>query len=236
MTHLILDVDDTLYDQLIPFERAYRELFNHLDVPVDQLFIKSRYYSEEVFDLVSEGKMDKHEMHIYRISKAFAFFGVEISREEAVEFQSYYAQNQREIELDPEMEELLNEAKAQGIVLGIITNGPGEHQANKIKQLQVKDWIDENNIFISGKLGIAKPSIDIFRVVEEQMGIEPGNSYYIGDSYQNDVIGAKRAGWNSVWVNRRKHPIPSDMEYLPDYIIEGHSSPKSVLSRILSDR
>ena len=75
MTHLLLDVDDTLYNQLTPFENAYQEVFGHYDVPIDQLFIKSRYYSDEVFDLVSEGKMDKHEMHIYRISKAFAFFG-----------------------------------------------------------------------------------------------------------------------------------------------------------------
>ncbi|WP_431800020.1 hypothetical protein [Halobacillus andaensis] len=40
MTHLLLDVDDTLYNQLTPFEKAYRVLFDHLDVPIDQLFIK----------------------------------------------------------------------------------------------------------------------------------------------------------------------------------------------------
>ncbi len=172
-------------------------------------------------------------MHIYRISNAFAFFGIDISREEAALFQSYYAQNQREIELDPEMKELLNKAKSKGIQLGIITNGPAEHQANKINQLQVKDWVDENNIFISGKLGVAKPSIEIFRVVENEMGIEPENTYYVGDSYRNDVIGAKMAGWNSIWINRRKHTIPSDMNYLPDYIIDDHSSPTYVLRTIM---
>ncbi|MCA0970439.1 HAD family hydrolase [Halobacillus litoralis] len=233
MTHIILDVDDTLYNQLTPFEKAYRELFNHLDVPVDQLFVKSRYYSEEVFDLVSNGEMDKHEMHIYRISKAFAYFDIEILREEAERFQALYAQNQKEIELDPEMVELLNEAESHGLKIGVITNGPGEHQANKVEQLQIKNWVDENHIFISGKLGIAKPSTEIFRIVEREMGIAPENAYYIGDSYGHDIVGAKKAGWNAVWINRRKHEIPSDAEHRPDYIIDGEESPVSVLRRIL---
>ncbi|TGB01468.1 HAD family hydrolase [Halobacillus salinus] len=234
MTHIILDVDDTLYNQLTPFQKAYQELFGHLDIPVDELFVKSRVYSEEVFDLVSEGKMDKHDMHIYRISKAFAGFDVEISREEAAQFQALYAKHQKEIELDPEMEELLNEAKAQGLQIGIITNGPGEHQANKIKQLQMRDWVDENHMFISGKMGIAKPSTELFRIVEDKMGIDPEHTYYIGDSYENDVVGAKKAGWNAVWVNRRNHTISSDEEHQPDYIIDDESSPINVLKRILS--
>ena len=99
--------------------------------------------------------------------------------------------------------------------------------------MQLTDWIKEKNIFISGQLGIAKPSIEIFRVVDKEMGIDPKNSYYIDDSYGNDVVGAKMAGWHSIWVNRRKHNIPSDVEYLPDYIIDDQSSPINVLRRIL---
>ena len=99
--------------------------------------------------------------------------------------------------------------------------------------MQLTDWIKEKNIFISGQLGIAKPSIEIFRVVDKEMGIDPKNSYYIDDSYGNDVVGAKMAGWHSIWVNRRKPNIPSDVEYLPDYIIDDQSSPINVLRRIL---
>lgn len=235
MTHLLLDVDDTLYNQLTPFEQAYRELFDHVDLPVDQLFVKSRYYSEEVFDLVSNGEMDKHEMHIYRISKAFEYFGIEISREEAERFQALYEKNQKEIELDPAMEELLNEAKSHGLKIGIITNGPAEHQANKVRQLQLRDWVKENHIFISGELGIAKPNVELFRIVEKEMGIDPEHTYYFGDSIRHDVVGAKMAGWQSVWVNRRQHSIPSDVEYVPDYVIDQSSSPLYVLKQILSN-
>ncbi|KGP72686.1 HAD family hydrolase [Pontibacillus yanchengensis] len=230
--NLLLDVDDTLYDQLTPFENAYRRVFSHYDVPIDQLFIKSRYYSDEVFDLVRDSKMDKHEMHIYRISKAFAHLGYTITREEAQLFQSYYEEMQQKIELAPEMEELLNEAKSQGLTLGIITNGPADHQANKIKQLKVKEWVEEDNIFISGEVGISKPNTELFRLVEKEMGIDRERTYYVGDSFRNDVVGAKMAGWNAVWLNRRGHDIPTDTEYLPDYTINGQSSPLYLLRRI----
>lgn len=236
MINLLLDVDDTLYDQLKPFEDAYQMVFSHYDAPIDQLFIKSRYYSEEVFDLVNDGKMDQHEMHIYRMSKAFSFLGFKITKEEAQLFQSHYEQNQRKIEIAPEMRKLLNEAKSQGLTLGIITNGPTEHQSNKIKQLKLTDWVQKDNIFISDELGIAKPNIEIFRVVEQKMGIDRENSYYIGDSYRNDVVGAKAAGWHAIWVNRRNHVIPTNTDYLPEYIIDDQSSPMHVLRRILEKK
>ena len=37
-------------------------------------------------------------------------------------------------------------------------------------------------------------------LVENEMGHDPEDSYYIGDSYRNDVVGAKMAGWNAIWV------------------------------------
>jgi putative hydrolase of the HAD superfamily len=159
LINLLFDIDDTLYDQLQPFRDAYQVVFDkyNFSCPVELLFAKSRYYSDQVFELVNEGKMETKEMHIYRISKAFESLGIEISRKDACSFQSYYQENQEKIVLHPQMKELLDFAVSLGVNLGIITNGPAEHQAKKVNQLSLKDWIDENNIFISGKLGISKP-------------------------------------------------------------------------------
>jgi putative hydrolase of the HAD superfamily len=65
------------------------------------------------------------------------------------------------------------------------------------------------------------------------MNIIPNDCYYFGDSFMNDVIGSKRSGWNSVWVNRRKHDVPSNSNYFPDYIIEGNKCPIDVMKEIL---
>ncbi|WP_232824195.1 MULTISPECIES: HAD family hydrolase [Paraliobacillus] len=237
MINLLFDVDDTLYDQLKPFEDAYQEVFGefNFDLAIDILFVKSRYYSDEVFDLVTNGEMDKKFMHVYRISKAFASMGIDISKKDALLFQSTYQRNQAEIVIDPEMKKLLDHAVAKGITLGIITNGPAVHQANKVKQLQLTNWINENNIFISGELGISKPDKAIFTYVENKMGISPEVTFYIGDSYRNDVVGAKEAGWNSIWVNRRKYEIPSGSKHLADYIIDEQSTPSAIINSIIGN-
>ncbi len=76
--------------------------------------------------------------------------------------------------------------------MGIITNGPKEHQQHKINDLQINDWIPTEHTFISGKVGIEKPDKKIFKLVEEQIGIKGAETYYIGDSFENDVIGSKK--------------------------------------------
>lgn len=235
MINLLFDVDDTLYDQLKPFEDAYREVFGEFkfDLSIDTLFVKSRHYSDVVFDLVTDGKMDEEVMHVYRIRKAFASMGIEITEQNALLFQSYYQRNQAEIMIDPIMRDVLSMAVSKGITLGVITNGPAAHQANKVKQLQLSNWINEKNIFISGALGISKPDKAIFNYVENKMGISPEATFYIGDSYRNDVVGAKEAGWNSIWINRRKHEIPNERKYLPDYIIDEDSRLETTLKHIL---
>lgn len=43
------DVDDTLYDQFIPFKKAFIEIFPKIKtLPIYQIFIKFRKYSDEI--------------------------------------------------------------------------------------------------------------------------------------------------------------------------------------------
>ena len=50
MDALLLDVDDTLYDQLKPFEAAYEDMYaDQYRISVEQLFFLSRKYSDEAF-------------------------------------------------------------------------------------------------------------------------------------------------------------------------------------------
>ena len=49
---------------------------------------------------------------------------------------------------------------------------------------------------------VAKPDKGIFEVVERQLGVEPAACVLVGDHPLNDVVGAKRAGWRAVWIDR----------------------------------
>ena len=67
MSAIIFDVDDTLYDQVIPFWNAYKAVFkDRFQLPMDDLFAASRRRSDEVFGPSQRGEITMEEMYIYR--------------------------------------------------------------------------------------------------------------------------------------------------------------------------
>ncbi|MFK4566323.1 HAD family hydrolase [Enterococcus sp. UD-01] len=221
MDALIFDVDDTLYDQLVPFRQAIEKNFSLGNLSVEALYLKSRQLSDAVFHLTEKGEMALLEMQIYRIQQALAFFGRTISRKEAIQFQQDYQFFQQHIHLIPDVESTLDFCLQKKIQLGIITNGPAQHQRNKLQQLQIERWLSPERIFISSEVGLAKPDVRIFNYVQKQLGLTKAVTYYCGDSLENDVLGAKNAGWQAIWSNRRHYP-PKSQTY--DYMLTAQHS------------
>jgi putative hydrolase of the HAD superfamily len=74
-------------------------------------------------------------------------------------------------------------------------------------------------------------------VAERQLGLAPGACVLVGDHPLNDVIGAKRAGWHAIWLDRdgegadaflRLHPD----EERPDAIVSSLADLPGVLGRL----
>ena len=232
MKAIIFDVDDTLYNQVIPFKKAIEKNFPNNNIDIDKLYEMSRRFSDEVFELTERGEMNLEKMHVYRIQEAFKYFGTTISQEEARTFQKDYQNNQKEITLLPDIQDSFDFVSKQHITMGIITNGPIEHQKNKIKQLGLEKWIQKSNMFISSEVGIAKPDVRLFEFVQKQMNLVPSETYYIGDSFENDIVGASNAGWNTIWINR-KNKKSSNKNVNPDFIVSEQNDIISVLKVIL---
>lgn len=205
--NFLFDVDDTLYDQILPFQKAYTCLFSKYDIDVPTLYIKSRQYSDEVFALQQAGIYTVEQSGVYRIRKAMQDYGIDLSFEEALSFQREYAKQQGLISVSKELIEVLDYLKHEQVPMGIITNGPKEHQLKKLKALDIKKWFDDKNVFISGEIGYAKPDIAIFDYVEKHMHIDKETTIFIGDSYENDIVGANHAGWKTIWINRRNKEV-----------------------------
>ena len=68
-----------------------------------------------------------------------------------------------------------------------------------------------------GRRGSGKAGCTDFRMAEEKWGMEPENTFMIGDSLENDIAGAKNAGWKTIWMNHHRYTVPEGMEK-PDYI------------------
>jgi putative hydrolase of the HAD superfamily len=223
---VIFDVDDTLYDQLQPFKKAFLFHFKHLsDVPIEKLYLSSRKHSDRLFHKSEAGTVSLLELHTYRIMAACEEFGIDIKYEEAVKFQKTYEKEQKKIAPFPEIITLLERLCQKNKQLAILSNGPHQHQLMKVRQLGLTKWIPAENIFISGAIGCAKPDPAAFLYVEKKLQLKKEKAVYIGDSFENDVIGAKQAGWKAIWMNHRKRDMP-DSRVFPDKIVY---SPRELL-------
>ena len=219
MKAVLFDVDDTLYDQVIPFQKAYEQLFKeYYTLPLEELYRRSRYYSDEVFEATQRGEMSMNAMYIYRVKKAFESFGVSITDGDALAFQSLYAANQKKLEVSKTMRGIIELCGQHNILMGVITNGPSQHQWNKVRALNIEDWIPKEHIFVSGDIGVSKPHIEIFNHVEKAMNLIPEETLFIGDTFHSDIVGAKGAGWKAIWLNRRQTEI-LDSDIQADYCI-----------------
>jgi putative hydrolase of the HAD superfamily len=70
-------------------------------------------------------------------------------------------------------------------------------------------------IFVSSRVGYAKPEPQIFHAALRHHRLAPENGLHVGDSEINDRQGAKNAGLRGVLVDRRSPADPSD----PDRIM-----------------
>lgn len=232
MTAFIFDVDDTLYDQRQPFQQAFTQTFHFKDVPLQQVYLLSRQLSDAVFHDTETGKVSLQTMRIYRIQKALAHYHHHISDQEALAFQNAYQSAQHQITLLPDIRQTLDLCQKYHLPLGVITNGPGQHQRAKLIQLGLQHWLTPEQAFTSGELQLAKPDPRIFQYVAQQLHLAGAQTFYIGDSFVNDVIGAKQAGWHAIWLNRQHQPQPTQTVQ-PDYVVDTHHTLLQTVQTIL---
>ena len=233
--YIIFDVDETLYDMTQPFERAFQDMWqDKYDIDIYELYTVSRIHSDRVFDQVMAGTMTVDGAGIYRMQHAMADFGYEITEEEALEFQHVYRRHQQHMDISETMRQILDLIQSRGISMAILTNGDTDHQMEKIHGMHLERWFSDNRIFVSDAVGYFKPDVRTFQAVEEALHLNPAETWYIGDSIENDVEGAGAAGWHMILLNRHHNDI-SVIRHQPDYIVENEDELLEILKRIVED-
>jgi len=215
MTVVVFDVDDTLYEQRIPFELAMKANFgkkNWFDdtISLPTLYRLFRYHSDIAYANVVAGVLSLHDMRVLRIKQTLKDIDVEITDSECESFQACYLHEQIKIVIHPEMIKLLNVLREKNVPTSILTNGPTDHQELKLLRLNLVNWINEEAHHISESIGYSKPDTTAFKMVERTHFNET-DFLYVGDSYDNDVVGAKSAGWKVIWLNKNNKRITQGM-------------------------
>ena len=207
--NLIFDLDDTLYNLMEPFELTHKKLYaDKTDVDCTELFMQSRVYSDEIMEGEKKGLIPHEDCFYLRIKRTYHDVGIEISREDANTFEQLYRDFQKEIALGRGVAEFLDYCKEKNVFMAILTNGRPKPQHAKAVALGLDKWFDDDHIFISGGIGYQKPDPQAFKYVEKAFSLDPEETWYIGDTYEADIVGASRAGWNTVWFNHRNRVCP----------------------------
>jgi putative hydrolase of the HAD superfamily len=99
---------------------------------------------------------------------------------------------------DPEALELLPRLRSQGLIVGMISNAP-----KGLGGLCQRMGLALDLIVTSAEVGVEKPDPAIFRAALSKAKVEPEEAIYVGDDYNNDFQGAKRAGLKAILLDRQ---------------------------------
>ncbi|MFC4772243.1 HAD family hydrolase [Enterococcus hermanniensis] len=227
---IVFDLDDTLYEQQAPFFAAITTLFPKFPTKkLPSLFLQFRYYSDLHYLKTITGEWPLDKMRYERIRLALQAENFNAEDNDLLKFQALYDQALEKISLPKEIQQILNFLTAENISLGVITNGPVERQTNKMNALQLNNWFEPETLFISDGIQIQKPDPTIFKLMEKRLDLPAESLLYIGDSFENDVVGAKSANWNVWWFNHQHRPLPDDQTALFDLEITSFDALKQAI-------
>ena len=85
----------------------------------------------------------------------------------------------------------------------LLTNGSPQLQTTKLEITpEIAPYFD--HIVISGSFGQGKPAPELFEHAIGLLEVEKEDALMVGDNLMTDILGANRAGIQSVWVNRHQ--------------------------------
>jgi putative hydrolase of the HAD superfamily len=197
---VLFDFDGTLYDRDLALRRMAEEQFATFR---SELGVSGSTFVSRLLALDNHGHGRPKHMH-HKLAEELGFSQDLADRLEAC-FRSNYPDH-----CHPPDDCLLTLGKLrkEGIKLGIITNGPVAWQMRKIEKTGVTPFFD--TIVVSEAEGIQKPDPRIFARALERCGVEAGESIFVGDHPEADIIGARNAGLLPVWKRKPYWEVSND--------------------------
>jgi HAD superfamily hydrolase (TIGR01662 family) len=99
----------------------------------------------------------------------------------------------------PGMSRVLDQLATRGYLLGLVSNAG---DAPNVHRLLAKADLESSfdPVLVSASVGLRKPQPGIFERLLEAWGLAPEQVVMVGDSLEEDVLGANRVGMWTIWV------------------------------------
>ncbi|NXY94473.1 HAD family hydrolase [Streptomyces sp. BR123] len=99
----------------------------------------------------------------------------------------------------------IQQLRASGWTVGILTNGAADIQRAKLAAAGLTDAVDA--IAISEEIGSRKPDPAAFHTALALCGSDrPAEAWMVGDNPEGDIGGAQQAGLRTIWLRGRPWP------------------------------
>jgi putative hydrolase of the HAD superfamily len=203
---ITFDLDDTLWDVWPVVERAEELLHDWLAVhypriPERLTPLELRELSSEVIAAYPEMAHDRTWLRKAALNLAAQRAGYQTFDVEGAFEVFFVARNAVEpfAEVRPTLERL-----GRRYQLASLSNGNANLRLIGLEDLFV---FSLNAIDI----GAAKPDPPLFEEARRRLAARPEQIVHVGDDPEHDVIGAARAGFRTVWVNRARRDWPGGL-------------------------
>lgn len=187
---VILDLDDTLYNERDYVQSGYKKIAEQYPIPkaLEELW---QYFMDRkpAIDLF----LKKHNL--------------EQEQEKCLQL---YRSQVPEIALSEQNRALLKKWRKEGKKLGIITDGRPLGQRNKIIALKLEEFVDEIIITdeLAGRKGdireFRKPAKLAFQIMQMRMGIPYERMVYIGDNKLKDFKAPEELHMKYLWFQNKE--------------------------------
>ena len=201
------DLDDTLWDVEPAIERAERDLRAWLDANCPDM--AARYDRDALFKvraaIVAKTPRLQHdvsELRVQVLKAALIRTGHEAAEAERLARAGFevFLSSRHAIEYYEHAVQVLRTLRRR-YVIGALTNGNAD-----VRRLDIGPLF--HFAIQAGEVGASKPEPAMFEEAMRRTRLRPGEIVHVGDHLENDVAGAKRLGWYTVWVNRGRAPRP----------------------------
>lgn len=151
---------------------------------------------------------------------------ITLSKEERIQMMiAFDCDYQKYLHTESDVHETLSYLKER-YKLGVISNSPSFSEVNQdhFRHLGLNHYI-EGYIF-SYDLKIGKPRPEIFKRALELFSVIPDEALMVGDSLDNDILGAQSVGMKTAWLNFHDKPHG---EICPDFVIKNLAMLKEIV-------
>lgn len=214
--NLFFDLDDTLWAFSLNARDTFEEMY--LKYQYGRFFDSFQHFyalyqrrNVELWEEYGNGQVTKEELNRQRFLYPLQAVGADDAALAKSFSDDFFAVIPTKSRLMPHAREVL-EYLSPRYNLYILSNGFQELQCHKMRSSGIDGFFKK--VVLSDDIGVLKPWPEIFHFALSATQSELRDSLMIGDSWENDITGAKRVGMHQAFYNAAGK---TDLPFQPTY-------------------